>query len=297
MSRDRFRRILLDEVRDHVHWRKRLIRIEEAEERVVVHFEDGTNSEGALVVGAEGSNSRTRQHLAPDTYENIQLPVRLVGAAVDLSPGEVKPLRAIDPLLFQGCHPTSGNYLWVSMLQTPGSNGTAGTSHERYRVQIVMSWPMRTAEDEVKATNAERLVEMKRRADDFHSVLRDVVHGIPDTTEALEIVLQDWPCLGWDSRRGGRVTLAGDAAHAMTMYRGEAANHGILDALKLFQGLQSVYRGRKQLEELVGEYETELRTRATAAVLLSRQACLDAHDWASLNEGSAILKRRAIDQS
>jgi hypothetical protein len=36
-------------------------------------------------------------------------------------------------------------------------------------------------------------------------------------------------------------------------------------------------------------YETEMRERTRRAVLLSRQACLDAHDWDQLNEDSAIL--------
>jgi hypothetical protein len=35
-----------------------------------------------------------------------------------------------------------------------------------------------------------------------------------------------------------------------------------------------------------------MRDRTSWAVLMSRQACLDAHDFKNLNEGSAILARR-----
>lgn len=220
--------------------------------------------------------------------------MRLTGVAVDFTPDQVRPLRDLDPLLFQGCHPRSGNFLWVSMLETPEANGTQGTDDERYRVQIIMSWPFRSADDEVKPTQGGRLKEMKSRAEEFHGTLRGVVKSIPEDTECLEIVLQDWPCLDWDNH-GGRVTLAGDAAHAMTMYRGEAANHGILDALRLCEVLQGVYKVGQSTEEAILRYEKELRSRTSAAVLLSRQACLDAHDWAGLNEHSAVLKRRAID--
>lgn len=276
-------------------WHKKLVDIEQAEDGVVAVFQDGSRAEGAILVGAEGSNSRTRQYLAPDTYKNNQLPVRFVGSAIDFTPEEVKPLRDVDPLLFQGCHPTSGNYLWVSMLETPEVNGTQGAVQERYRVQINMSWPVRSADDEVAPTHKARLAEMKRRAEEFHPTLRDVVHSIPESSEVLEIVLQDWPCLEWNGH--GRVTLTGDAAHAMTMYRGEAANHGILDALRLCKALDGSYNGARSMNEAVEEYETELRERTSVAVLLSRQACLDAHDFAGLNENSAVLKRRAISQA
>ena len=81
----------------------------------------------------------------------------------------------------------------------------------------------------------------------------------------------------------------------MTMYRGEAANHGILDVYHLVQSLETVQDGRKPQKQAMEEFETELRQRTNAAVLLSRQACLDAHDFNGLNQHSAVLKRRAID--
>jgi 2-polyprenyl-6-methoxyphenol hydroxylase-like FAD-dependent oxidoreductase len=81
----------------------------------------------------------------------------------------------------------------------------------------------------------------------------------------------------------------------MTMYRGEAANHGILDAYHLVQSLEMVHDGRKPQKQALEEYESELRQRTNPAVLLSRQACLDAHDFNGLNQDSAVLQRRAID--
>lgn len=294
VNREKLRKVLLQEVSDKVHWSSRLVGIKEAQDGVMAIFEDGSSVEGSIIVGTEGSNSRTRQLVAPEIYRNTQLPVRFTGTAVDFTSEQVRLLRELDPLLFQGCHPRSETFLWVSMLETPEVNGTKGTDDERYRVQINMSWPFRSQDDEVKSTHRERLAEMKRRAGDFHETLRSAVQSITEDTECLEIVLQDWPCLDWDNHNG-RVTLAGDAAHAMTMYRGEAANHGILDALRLCQVLDGVYKGDRSREEAILKYETELRNRTSAAVLLSRQACLDAHDWAGLNENSAVLKRRAIE--
>ncbi|TPX13007.1 uncharacterized protein E0L32_006652 [Thyridium curvatum] len=294
VNREKMRNVLLNRVSDKVHWSKRLASIKDkGDDGVVAIFEDGTRAEGSIIVGIEGSNSRTRKFLAPDSYKNIPLPIRFTGAAVDLTPEQVKPLKDIDPLLFQGCHPVTGAFFWFSMLETPQVNGTAGTDRERYRVQILISWPVKSPDDEVKANDAERLANMKTRAADFHPILRDTVYLIPDGTEVIEVVLQDWPCLPWDNHNG-KVTLAGDAAHAMTMYRGEAANHGILDAYRLHKVLEAVYIQGKDPREAIDEYEAEVRERTSTAVLLSRQACLDAHDFAGLNENSAVLKRRAI---
>lgn len=293
VNREKMRLALLGEVEQHVCWSKRLFSVQETFDGVEAIFEDGTKAEGCLLVGAEGSNSRTRKALAPEIYKNILLPVRLTGAALDLSPEQVKPLRDIDPLLFQGCHPETNVFFWFSMLETPLVNGTAGTDKEQYRVQIIMSWPIDSLESDVEPTNTSRLANVRARATGFHPVLRKVVDMIPEGTDITEIVLQDWPCLPWNNH-GGRMTLAGDAAHAMTMYRGEAANHGIVDAHRLCKAIGNHASGAVTMKEAIDEYEAGLRERTSAAVLLSRQACLDAHDFAGLNENSAVLKKRTM---
>ncbi|KAK8922885.1 putative FAD-dependent monooxygenase [Metarhizium anisopliae] len=299
VNREKLRKALLQGVADHVRWGKRLDSIELANGEnggVRAHFTDGSSVEGSMIVGAEGTNSETRKFLVPDNYRNHQLPVRFIGAAVDMTPEQAKPLRDIDPLLFQGCHPVTGHFLWVSMMESPEVNGTKGTDDERYRVQIITSWMVKSEKDEVPPSDAERVAEMKRRAAGFHPLLRQAVEQIPESAPALEITIQDWPCFDWDNR-DGRVTLVGDAAHAMTMYRGEAANHGMLDAYNLVQSLKKMYSGEVSRKAVVDEYEEEMRDRTggeEGAVMLSRQACLDAHDFHGLNEKSAVLKKRAI---
>ncbi|KAM4064571.1 FAD binding domain-containing protein [Hirsutella rhossiliensis] len=297
VNRERLRKALLRGVAGHVRWGKRLARVELVADGGGVRavFEDGDEARGRLLVGAEGASSRTREFLVPDAHANHQLPVKLVGAAVDLTPDQAQPLRDIDPLLFQGCHPETGHFLWVSLLETPDTNGSRATPAEHYRVQVIISWLVKDpAADQVPATDAARLAEMRRRAEGFHPSLRAVIDGIPASSPIMEIALQDWPCRPWDNR-DGRVTLVGDAAHAMTMYRGEAANHGILDAFYLCRALERAgHGGQSAQRQAVDEYEAEMTQRAAPAVLLSRQACLDAHDYHGLNENSAVLKRRAV---
>jgi hypothetical protein len=113
-------------------------------------------------------------------------------------------------------------------------------------------------------------------------------------------------CLAWDNGDAS-TTLVGDAAHAITMRRcslicfavgsciiasvsnksvnpldhGEAANHGLLDALNLSNALAKVYSGTSSQKE------------AIEAVLPSRQAC-----WRRMSGGAStrivLLSGRAI---
>lgn len=115
---------------------------------------------------------------------------------------------------------------------------------------------------------------------------------IPDELElTTPLRLADFPCEQWDNR-DGRVTLAGDSAHAMTMFRGEGANHGILDAALLVDALAKVHSGELTQREAVEAYEAELRPRARVAVLKSRQAAFDAHNWEQLTEDSPSIGAR-----
>lgn len=105
--------------------------------------------------------------------------------------------------------------LTAAVIDTPTTNPTGG---DYYTVQFVVSWAFRdrTGRDDVPPTDLERLAGMKRRASNFAEPFRTAILSVPYDTLVTEIKLGDWPCLEWDNS-GGRVTLAGDAAHAMTM--------------------------------------------------------------------------------
>ncbi|ORY15441.1 hypothetical protein BCR34DRAFT_585086 [Clohesyomyces aquaticus] len=294
LHRRLLRALLMDGV--PILWNKALLNFTQTSGSVLAHFEDGTTVEGALLVGADGSSSRIRRLLFaekdPTAATLHQLPVRFMGVTVRLAPFQAQVLRDIDPLLFQGSHPQSGVFLWYSTLSTPQINGSIGRSTEEYyEGQLNMSWIARTPHDEIPTPNKERVQKMKFMAQNFEQRLRDAVWDIPDDAEVVEIKIQDWPTREWDNREG-LVTLIGDAAHAMTMYRGEAFNHGITDAANLSERIVEAYVGgydAQRLRAAVELYEAEMRERTHDAVLLSRQACLDAHDIYNLKPDSPLI--------
>lgn len=133
---------------------------------------------------------------------------------------------------------------------------------------------------------------MKKRANDYAEPLRSIVMDIPDDLDSTTpLRLSDFPCCPWDNR-GGRVTLAGDSAHAMTMYRGEGANHGILDAALLVDQLKKIRDGETDQKVAIDAYEAEMRPRTHAAVLKSRAAALVAHEWEAITEDSPVVGAR-----
>lgn len=75
-------------------------------------------------------------------------------------------------------------------------------------------------------------------------------------------------------------------------YRGEGANHGILDAALLIDQLKKVKAGEITQKEAIDTYEAEMRPRTHEAVLQSRQAALEAHDWDVLSEESPVIGGR-----
>ncbi|KAI0906289.1 hypothetical protein F4823DRAFT_631669 [Ustulina deusta] len=94
------------------------------------------------------------------------------------------------------------------------------------------------------------LVRMKQIAPGLHAILRSAIQGILNRTPVRKIRLAGWPAAEWQG--DGLVTLPGDAAHAMTMYRGEAANDGFTDARNLTEQLRLWHGGLKTKAQGLG---------------------------------------------
>jgi len=161
------------------------------------------------------------------------LPVNLLGVVRHFTPEQAAPVRALDPLLFQGLNPETGNYLWYS-LQVSRSHPIPFHSYSTGLFQecidepdgrrsidslVIISWIIKNeVKDAIPKTHAERIALMKKRAEGYAEPLRSIVMDIPDDLPSTTpLRLADFPCVEWDNL-GGKITLAGDSAHAMTMF-------------------------------------------------------------------------------
>ena len=75
-------------------------------------------------------------------------------------------------------------------------------------------------------------------------------------------------------------------------YRGEGANHGIVDAALLVDQLKKFHVGQISQSEAIKTYEAEMIERTHAAVLMSRQAALDGHEWSAITDSSPLIGGR-----
>jgi 2-polyprenyl-6-methoxyphenol hydroxylase-like FAD-dependent oxidoreductase len=71
--------------------------------------------------------------------------------------------------------------------------------------------------------------------------------------------------------RGGRITLAGDAAHPMLIYRGQGFQHAILDASQYLDALIKVHEGAGNKAQAVSAYDADMIERGAKAVQQSLQ--------------------------
>ena len=76
-------------------------------------FEDGTSATGCLLVACDGSHSRVRRTLFPELKLH-DIPVRMLGVKLNLTPGEAKPVRDRDPFFMHSTHSTENMFVFLS---------------------------------------------------------------------------------------------------------------------------------------------------------------------------------------
>jgi 2-polyprenyl-6-methoxyphenol hydroxylase-like FAD-dependent oxidoreductase len=178
-----------------------------------------------------------------------------------------------------------------------------------WKFQVVTSRLATPSDTFESASDEERLRDLKSRAANLAEPFRSAVQWIPNGTKVSTNNIAFWhpvPFSGETSGeasgreassvgaggggRGGRATLAGDAAHPMPPHRGQGLNHAICDAFNLVGALEEVRDGVKEMEEAIRSYSDEVVKRGAEEVQIS---CMNARmflDWEMLRE-SPIMKR------
>jgi 2-polyprenyl-6-methoxyphenol hydroxylase-like FAD-dependent oxidoreductase len=207
-----------------------------------------------------------------------------------------------DTYFFQGGDQAASSFMFFAVQDTPFHNDRE--DQDTYACQLIVSWPYRAGflgrdePIEVPESQEGRLELMKEIANSWATPFRDAVFAVPEDTHIQHVHLESWkPELGaWDNL-DGRATLIGDSAHTMTMFRGEAFNHGIVDVQSYVSNHLPVLTGEKDIATSVdacAAYEREMVDRTRLAVGASSEACLDAHSFnhERITEGSPLVSKR-----
>lgn len=291
----------------NVEWGKVFSSVSQLEdgEGVTVSFEDETRVRGWLVVGCDGSRSRVRRALfpVPERSENTAIPVRLYGFTMRKSVEEASVMRVIDPFVVTGTASRNGSFMFLSVLDGQGENALWPRDYV-YAVCISRLLTVKEQEERARRTGTggkEATPEEKRTA--VQEVVKDwadpfrtfILSSLPPGSSIKQLNLDDYrpPNPLPPTALASRATLMGDALHTMTMYRGEGANHVIIDVQDFEDIVIPVLKAdlisnshEKEISSALRKYEMKVISRTQPAVLASRQACLDAHDWSRLMDTS-----------
>jgi salicylate hydroxylase len=248
---------------DRIHLRKRLVGIDDTGARASLRFDDGSTAEADLVIGADGARSFVRRWMLG--YDDV-LYSGCSGFRGVVPTDKLPSLP--DPTAIQFWIGPGGHLLHYPM----GSNHINFLLVERYPTP----WPR---QDWVTpAAEGEQL----RHFAHWHPAIVEMITARP--------VSDRWglfhrPPLGrWTK---GRVTLLGDAAHALAPHHGQGANQSIEDAVVLAACLGDA--GPGPLTEAIERYE-RLRRGRTRKI---QYASISAADVLHLPDGDNADRRNA----
>ncbi|MCP2334660.1 FAD-dependent oxidoreductase [Actinoalloteichus caeruleus] len=269
VDRRALRRLLLAGIEDVVHFGAEFERYEVTDDgRVVAHFADGSSATGDLLVGADGTGSRVRRQYLPHGEPVAAGVVGLANKLV-LTDG-----RGWVPGRFrQGMNLVTGDgpySLFTAAYQPPPgaervlaevTGRTPPPIDQPYLLTALVSAPDHLPPD-IGDFGPDRLREVAAGlVADWHPVVRRMIDESEDDSRGVSVFrvapqLPPWP--------SSRVTLLGDAIHAVPATGGLGGNAALRDARRLTQ-LLATTSGDGILDS-VRTYERDLREHGYAAV-------------------------------
>ena len=224
-----------------VEYGKRLVDAENTPDGVVARFEDGTEAEGDLLIGADGIHSRTRRIIDPSAPGTRYLPVLDIG-------GYARGVRVpTDPGVF---HMTFGKRAFFGYAVHPSGEVWWFANPPR------ADEPTR-AELEAISTEQWREMLIDLFSDDA-SPAADIIHATHGKLSGW--ATYDLPSVPTWHR--GPMIIVGDAAHATSPSSGQGASMAIEDAVVLARCLRDI----SDTPQAFAAYERLRRTRVERIV-------------------------------
>ena len=273
-----FRHVLLGGLECAVRYGKRFVRYEiGADARVTAHFADGSNDVGDVVVAADGTHSRVRAQIRPDT-EPHDLGVRTVFSRIPMEKAFAYGLAEIFrdrftyvngtdghhlglmPMVFRASPATMADLLWPALRLDPVPDYFLGVFNV-HRDELAMP-----DEKFLGLRGAQLRDFVLQRTARWHPGLRTAfAHADPEATFAVPL-RASVPVRAWGP---GPIVGLGDAVHTMPPAGGVGANAAIRDASSLGRALVDVDHGYKLLAEAVAAYHREMVAYATESIAMS----------------------------
>jgi 2-polyprenyl-6-methoxyphenol hydroxylase-like FAD-dependent oxidoreductase len=273
-NRQTLREVLATGLDESLVYGRRCTGYEELADGVRLRFADGSTAEADVLVGADGVGSSVRRQYLPDARV-VDTGARCLYGKTPLT-GET--LALLPPALLDGFTAVIGGRAvgMASALLRFAEPPEQAAARLLPRARLsptadYLMWAV-TAPGERFGLPDERLMALDGAA--LHGLARDAVAGwhpslraLVDRAESAETfavrISTSQPVGPWPA---SRVTVIGDAIHAMSPTGGSGANTALTDAALLRNELAAAARGEKPLLPAIGAYEERMREYGYAAV-------------------------------
>ncbi|CAM6090561.1 unnamed protein product [Calypogeia fissa] len=237
--------------------------------KVTVILEDGRRIEGDILIGADGIRSKVRNKLLGPSEATYSDYTCYTGIA-DFVPADIETVgyRVFlgNKQYFVSSDVGNGKMQWYAFYNEPAGGVDRPGGRKERLLEIFGEW-------------CDGVVDLLLATPEEHILRRDIYDRIPILT--------------WSK---GRVTLLGDAAHAMQPNLGQGGCMAIEDsyqlALDLAKAMDKIKQNRAvDLEEVLKSYESKRRLRVGAIHGMARMAAIMASTYkAYLGEGLGPLE-------
>ncbi len=269
VHRRTLRAILRARLGDSFHPGQPVTAYHETKNDVTVTLADGSTAEGDVLVGADGIRSAVRRQKLPGTTV-IDAGVRGLGV-FGRTPLTPELAAQLPPHLYQGviiAADRQGSRLLIAVYrprQRPQDAAAAiapDVTLEPVEDYVMISCSVSAgtvippSSEWTEGTPAMLRDAMLAATEGWHPAARALVAGV-DLASIFVIPFGFLePAPPWEP---SRVTLAGDAAHAMLPTLGMGANLALRDASRLLDQLSAAAQGEQEMIQAIGTYEQGMR--------------------------------------
>ena len=276
VNRQTLREILAARLGDVIEFGRTCVGFSQDAGGVRIRFADGAQTDADVLVAADGAGSPIRRQYLP------QLEVTEIGSIC---------VYGRTPLTEQ-TRPLVPAAIWNGFTAIVGGTAGMATGVLDFREAPEKAARRLAPDVRLSAVPSYLMWALTARADAFAAGVNGLdaagLHAValtairrwhPDIRRLVELAAVEEttlvpirsavPVEAWPS---SRVTLLGDAVHAMSPSRGSGANTALRDAALLAAELAAAARGDKDVVRAIGDYEREMVAYGFAAVRASREA-------------------------
>ncbi|MGW0890714.1 FAD-dependent oxidoreductase [Saccharopolyspora sp. NPDC002578] len=265
VDRRALRQIMSADLDEIVHFGHTVSGFEDDGDRVRLSFTDGSSATGDVLVAADGIRSAVRRQLLPDV-RTVDTGMRGLASRAPLTD---ELAAALPEALFDGfviaTGPDGTAFAYGAYRpRRPVAEAAAELAPdavidpvEPYMMVNVNFPPGAPDVPDLWSAAPDRLhAAMRAATTGWHPALAGLVEHVDPATLFPQSVRHLEPAEPWET---SRVTLLGDAVHAMPPTFGAGANSALRDAAALTTALHRAARGEAEPLEAIAGYEADMR--------------------------------------